>query len=57
MRARGALPDLEFSLSLLNALDDAPDEIAGNFFFDTTYDSTNYSPLGRVVSFGIAASW
>ncbi len=47
----------EFNLSLLNALDEAPDPIASSFYFDTTYDSTNYSPLGRVIAFGIAASW
>jgi outer membrane receptor protein involved in Fe transport len=55
--ASHALQGLEFNLSLLNAFDEAPDEIASSLFYDTTYDSTNYSPLGRVIAFGIAASW
>lgn len=51
------LHGLEFRLSVLDALDAVPDQIATSFYFDTPYDSTNYSPLGRVIDFGIAASW
>jgi hypothetical protein len=55
--ARGAVHGLDLTLSLLNAFDQPPDQIATRFYFDTAYDSTNYSPVGRVVVFGIATSW
>jgi hypothetical protein len=48
---------LDFTLSLLNAFDEPPDQIATRFYFDAAYDSTNYSPVGRVIAFGISSSW
>lgn len=56
-RSAGPLRDVVFTLSLLNALDDQPDRIATSSQIDSAFDSTNYSPLGRVVSFGIVSSW
>lgn len=53
----GPFHNLEFRLSLLNALNDYPAEIASRSYIDATFDSTNYSPLGRVVTAGITASW
>lgn len=56
-RASGPLRNVELTLSALNAFDDRPAAIASSSYIDSTYDSTNYSPLGRVISFGIAKSW
>lgn len=56
-RATGFLPNIELSLTIQNAFNDLPDEIASSSQIDSTFDSTNYSPLGRVIVFGIAASW
>jgi outer membrane receptor protein involved in Fe transport len=53
----GLLRGLELSLTAQNLLDDRPDAIATTFFSDTAYDSTNYSPVGRYLGFGIARSW
>src|SRR6185312_4566326 len=55
--ASGPVHGLDLTLSLLNAFNEPPDRIATNFYFDTAYDSTNYSPVGRVIAFGIASSW
>ena len=55
--SRGPLRGVELNLSVLNALDARPQTIASTTFADSTYDSTNYSPLGRVISFGVAKSW
>lgn len=55
--ATGPLRNVEFNLSILNALNDHPEEIASSSYIDTTFDSTNFSPLGRVITFGITTSW
>ncbi|MES2022854.1 MAG: TonB-dependent receptor [Pseudomonadota bacterium] len=55
--SQGPLRGLEISLSLQNAFDDRPSRIATSVFTDTAYDSTNYSPVGRYIAFGIAKSW
>ncbi|WP_158266333.1 TonB-dependent receptor [Allosphingosinicella deserti] len=53
----GSLRGLELSLTLQNAFGDDPRRIATSVYSDTAYDSTNYSPVGRFVGFGIAKSW
>ncbi|PTS89231.1 TonB-dependent receptor, partial [Sphingomonas sp. HMWF008] len=55
--ASGPLRGVELTLSALNAFDARPAAITSSSYIDSTYDSTNYSPLGRVISFGIAKSW
>jgi outer membrane receptor protein involved in Fe transport len=55
--ASGPVHGLDLTLSVLNAFNQPPDRIATSFYFDTAYDSTNYSPLGRVIVFGITSSW
>ncbi len=56
-QASGPLRGVELTVSALNAFDARPAAIASSSYIDSTYDSTNYSPLGRVISFGIAKSW
>ncbi len=56
-RAAGPLRDVTLNLSLLNAFNDQPDQIATTSQIDSAFDSANYSPLGRIVSFGIVSSW
>lgn len=51
------LAGVELSLSVLNAFDSRPQEITSTSYVDSTYDSTNYSPLGRMISLRIAKSW
>lgn len=54
---RGALDGLEISLAVQNLFNDKPAPLATTLFFDTPYDSTNYSPVGRFVSVSIAKTW
>jgi len=53
-----ATPDsfggLGFSFSILNALNKRPPVLMPNPPFFVDYDSTNYSPLGRVVSISVS---
>jgi iron complex outermembrane recepter protein len=56
-RIGGAVRGVELSASVQNLLNDAPTRIATTQFSDTPYDSTNYSPVGRFVSFGVRATW
>jgi outer membrane receptor protein involved in Fe transport len=51
------LGGLEFSLSVQNLFNDKPDPIATSIPYDTPYDSTNYSPVGRMIAFGITRQW
>lgn len=53
----GLLGGLELSLSAMNAFNAKPDTFPPALILDAPYDSTNYSALGRVVSFGISKSW
>lgn len=48
---------LEFSFGIANLLNDAPNRIRTTISYDVPYDSTNYSPLGRVMSFGVRKTW
>ena len=53
----GGEPGLELSLSIQNLFDQAPRGIEQVGPYDTPYDSTNYSPIGRFVSVGIRRHW
>lgn len=56
-KAAGLFSNLDISLSVLNAFNAQPSNIATTLFTDTPYDSTNYSPVGRYVGFGITKTW
>ncbi|WP_066591296.1 TonB-dependent receptor [Sphingomonas pruni] len=56
-RAPGALRGLDLILAAQNLLDTPPPLITTGPVTDTPYDSTNYSPVGRFVSFTIAKKW
>jgi outer membrane receptor protein involved in Fe transport len=53
----GVLAGLDLSVSLLNAFNAKPKAFATTLFSQTPYDSTNYSPVGRFVAFGIRKKW
>lgn len=57
IEGEGRDPGLEISLSLQNVFDDEPEAIGQTGPTDTPYDSTNYSPIGRFVAFGIRRHW
>src|SRR5690606_17410413 len=48
----GPLNGIELTVSLQNIFNDAPTTIATSVYYDTPYDSTNYSPVGRFVAVG-----
>lgn len=52
-----ALGGLEFSLSVQNLFNAGPDPIATSIPYDTPYDSTNYSPVGRMIAVGATKTW
>jgi iron complex outermembrane receptor protein len=52
----GTAGGIDITLSVQNALNDTPASLAG-IFFEAPYDSTNYSPVGRYVSFSVAKLW
>jgi len=43
--------------SIQNAFNDKPSPIAVRAYTDTPYDSTNYSPFGRVLSLTVSKKW
>lgn len=49
-----ALGGLTMRLSALNILNDKPSQIATSAVYLAAYDTTNYSPLGRMISLTIA---
>lgn len=53
----GWMRGLDVTLSVQNLFNAKPDAIRTVLFYDTPYDSTNYSPFGRVVSFAISKTW
>ena len=55
--ASRVLRGLEFILAAQNLLNTPPPLIATGPVTDAPYDSTNYSPIGRFVSFTIAKKW
>lgn len=54
---RGLLGDLDLTVVVQNLFNSEPAQIATAAPTDTPYDSTNYSPAGRVVSVRIAKRW
>lgn len=48
---------LDIVLSVQNLFNAKPDQIRTTLFYDTPYDSTNYSPFGRVISLSIGKTW
>lgn len=56
-QGRGPLADIDVTLSLQNIFNDKPAPIATSLFYDTPYDSTNYSPVGRFVSLALLKKW
>lgn len=53
---RGILHGVSFTVAAANVLNAKPARIAGQTY-ETPYDSTNYSPFGRVLSLTVAKSW
>jgi len=51
------LRNTEISLSVSNIFNTAPDILAGRQVYEQPYDASNYSPVGRFVSFGITKRW
>lgn len=52
----GLFGGIDLTLGVQNLFNAKPDRIVGSFL-DAPYDSTNYSPIGRYVSFSIAKKW
>jgi len=53
----GPLAGLEVTAAVQNLFNAKPDLIATNAPFETPYDSTNYSPIGRLVALEVRRSW
>lgn len=53
----GLLGGIDLTLSAANLFNARPAPIATTLPYDAPYDSTNYSPLGRHLSIGIARKW
>jgi len=51
------LDGIDLIASAQNLFNAAPAPIATRLFMDTPYDSTNYSPFGRVLSLTVTKSW
>jgi len=51
------LAGIEVIASIQNAFNDKPSPIAVRAYTDTPYDSTNYSPFGRVLSLTVSKKW
>lgn len=56
-RGGGLLGGLEFVLAAENVLNARPDPIRTTLYYDTPYDSTNYSAVGRFISLGVSKTW
>jgi outer membrane receptor protein involved in Fe transport len=48
---------LAVSLTVQNMFNAKPSQIATTYFYETPYDSTNYSPVGRYIGLGVTKSW
>lgn len=53
----GPLHGLTLSLTVQNLLNDKPPVIATSAFYETPFDSTNYSSVGRYIGVGVIKSW
>jgi outer membrane receptor protein involved in Fe transport len=56
-RGRRLLDGIDLIASVQNLFNARPAPIATQLFLDTPYDSTNYSPFGRVLSLTVAKTW
>ncbi|MDF0543805.1 TonB-dependent receptor [Sphingobium sp. H39-3-25] len=54
---RGVLSNITLSLSAQNLGNTTPDLLRTTQVYEAPYDSLNYSPLGRLISFGISKQW
>ncbi|MDO6415425.1 TonB-dependent receptor [Sphingomonas sp. BIUV-7] len=54
---RSPIGGIELSVAVDNVFNRKPDLIATSVGYESPYDSTNYSPLGRLVSLTVAKSW
>lgn len=55
-KAHGPLHGMAFALSVTNALNATPTPIS-SLTYETPYDSTNYTPFGRVVGLTVSRQW
>lgn len=53
----GPLKGLDITLSVQNLFNAKPARIATSIYSDSAFDSTNYSPLGRVLSLSVSKKW
>lgn len=56
-RGRGVLGGVRVTVSAQNLFNAKPDTIAIDAGYEAPYDSTNYSPLGRLLSIALSKSW
>jgi outer membrane receptor protein involved in Fe transport len=56
-RGHGLLDGIDVIASVQNLFNAKPAPIATTLFLDTPYDSTNYSPFGRVLGLTVSKSW
>jgi outer membrane receptor protein involved in Fe transport len=56
-QAHGPLRGLVLTLTLQNLLNDEPQTIATTSIYDTSFDTTNYSGIGRYIGFGVTKAW
>jgi len=56
-REGSVLNGLSLGLSVENLLNAMPGPIAATTYYDTPYDSTNYSAVGRFIAFEISKKW
>lgn len=54
---RALFRNMDLILSIQNLFNAKPPVIRSNFAFTEPYDSTNYSPFGRFISFSISKHW
>lgn len=57
LAAKSPLGGLDLSLSVANLFNAKPSPITTSLPYDTPYDSTNYSPVGRMIAVGISRKW
>lgn len=55
--AGGLFHGVALSLTAQNVLNDKPPVIATTLYYETAFDSTNYSPIGRYIGLGVTKSW
>jgi hypothetical protein len=53
----GPFQNLELSLSVQNIFDQAPPYSRSTSIAEPPYDTANFSPLGRFISFGVSKRW